>query len=88
MSIRCVPFERGYKHGDMFSLECTDPVSKTTNPPTNYVIVLLTLRNRHERKATWHETEAPEYRWRSYSYEEFQARDKTSLKSSGSRTRA
>ena len=36
-------------------------------------------RNRHERKATWDETETPEGRWRSYSYEEIIARDKTSL---------
>ena len=36
-------------------------------------------RNRHERKDTWHEEEAPEGRWRSYSYEELTARDKTSL---------
>ena len=37
------------------------------------------LLNRHERKATWHEKEAPEGRWRSYNYEELKARDKTSL---------
>ncbi|MDE0127987.1 MAG: class I SAM-dependent DNA methyltransferase [Gammaproteobacteria bacterium] len=36
-------------------------------------------QNRHERKATWDEKEAPEGRWRSYSYEEITARDKTSL---------
>ena len=36
-------------------------------------------RNRHERKATWDEKEAPEGRWRSYSYDELTARDKTSL---------
>ena len=35
--------------------------------------------NRHERKATWHEQEAPEGRWRSYGYEELKERDKTSL---------
>ena len=35
--------------------------------------------NRHERKATWDETEAPEGRWRNYSYEEIRGRDKTSL---------
>ena len=36
-------------------------------------------RNRHRRKATWDEQDAPEGRWRSYSYEELTARDKTSL---------
>ena len=36
-------------------------------------------RNRHRRKATWDEQEAPEGRWRSYGYEELTARDKTSL---------
>ncbi|MDE0005484.1 MAG: hypothetical protein OXQ29_22570 [Rhodospirillaceae bacterium] len=36
-------------------------------------------RNRHRRKATWNERDAPEGRWRSYSYEELTARDKTSL---------
>ena len=36
-------------------------------------------RNRHLRKATWDEQEAPEGRWRSYSYEELTARDKTSV---------
>jgi type I restriction enzyme M protein len=36
-------------------------------------------QNRHQRKATWDEHEAPEGRWRSYSYEELAARDKTSL---------
>ena len=30
-------------------------------------------------KATWDEQDAPEDRWRSYSYEELTARDKTSL---------
>ena len=35
--------------------------------------------NRHQRKATWDETDSPEGRWRSYSYEEIKARDKTSL---------
>ena len=35
--------------------------------------------NRHERRATWREKEALEGRWRSYSYEELTARDKTSL---------
>ena len=35
--------------------------------------------NRHRRKATWHEQDAPEGRWRSYGYEELTARDKTSL---------
>ena len=36
-------------------------------------------RNRHQRTATWHQKDAPEGRWRSYSYEELTARDKTSL---------
>ncbi len=36
-------------------------------------------QNRHERKATWHENDAPDGRWRSYSLEEIKARDKTSL---------
>ena len=36
-------------------------------------------RNRHQRKATWDETDALEGRWRRYSYEELKARDKTSL---------
>ena len=36
-------------------------------------------RNRHRRKATWNEQDAPEGRWRSFSYEELTARDKTSL---------
>ena len=35
--------------------------------------------NRRQRKATWDETDSPEGRWRSYSYEEIKARDKTSL---------
>ena len=35
--------------------------------------------NRHERKATWDEQNAPDGRWRSYSYEEIGSRDKTSL---------
>ena len=35
--------------------------------------------NRHQRTATWDESDAPEGRWRSYSYEELTARDKTSL---------
>ena len=35
--------------------------------------------NRHERTATWHEEADPEGRWRSYSYGELMARDKTSL---------
>ena len=39
----------------------------------------LQLRNRHQRKATWDEQDAPEGRWRSYGYEELTARDKTSL---------
>ena len=36
-------------------------------------------QNRHRRKATWDENDAPEGRWRSYSYEEISTRDKTSL---------
>ena len=36
-------------------------------------------RNRHRRKTTWDERDAPEGRWRSYGYEELTARDKTSL---------
>ena len=36
-------------------------------------------RNRHRRKATWDENDAPDGRWRSYSYEELTGRDKTSL---------
>ena len=36
-------------------------------------------KNRHQRKATWNEDDAPEGRWRSYSYEEICERDKTSL---------
>ncbi len=35
--------------------------------------------NRHQRKATWHEADSPQGRWRSYSIEEIKARDKTSL---------
>lgn len=35
--------------------------------------------NRHQRKALWHETENPEGRWRSFTYEEIIQRDKTSL---------
>ncbi len=35
--------------------------------------------NRHQRKATWHEANSPQGRWRSYSIEEIKARDKTSL---------
>ena len=42
-------------------------------------------RNRHRRKATWDEQEAPEGRWRSYGYEELTA---PASMSSGSRTRA
>ena len=36
-------------------------------------------RNRHRRKASWDENDAPDGRWRSYSYEELTGRDKTSL---------
>ena len=36
-------------------------------------------RNRHQRKATWDPGKAPDGRWRSYSYDELTARDKTSL---------
>ena len=35
--------------------------------------------NRHQRRATWHEQDAPDGRWRSYGYDELTARDKTSL---------
>ena len=35
--------------------------------------------NRHKRKATWDVSDAPEGRWRCYSYDEIRARDKTSL---------
>lgn len=35
--------------------------------------------NRHQRKATWDSEKNPEGRWRSYTYEELIARDKTSL---------
>ena len=35
--------------------------------------------NRNERQETWHETNNPEGRWRKYSLEQLQARDKTSL---------
>ena len=35
--------------------------------------------NRHERTASWDDADAPDGRWRSYSYEEILARDKTSL---------
>ena len=33
-------------------------------------------QNRHKRKATWDEKDTPEGRWRSYSYEEINERDK------------
>lgn len=36
-------------------------------------------RNRHERRPSWDAETNPEGRWRSYSYEELAARDKTSL---------
>ena len=36
-------------------------------------------QNRHQRKATWDPEKASDGRWRSYSYEELTARDKTSL---------
>ena len=35
--------------------------------------------NRRDRSATWHPDESPEGRWRSFTYEELIARDKTSL---------
>lgn len=35
--------------------------------------------NRHKRKETWHAETNPEGRWRSFTYEELVARDKTSL---------
>ncbi|MDQ8206183.1 class I SAM-dependent DNA methyltransferase [Coraliomargarita sp. SDUM461003] len=36
-------------------------------------------KNRHKRKATWDAEKNPDGRWRSYTYEELIARDKTSL---------
>jgi len=36
-------------------------------------------QNRHERTETWNEQNAPEGRWRKYSYDEISARDKVSL---------
>ena len=36
-------------------------------------------RDRHQRKATWSQEGTLDGRWRSYSYEEIRARDKTSL---------
>lgn len=36
-------------------------------------------QNRHERVATWHPETHPEGRWRSFTYDELIARDKTSL---------
>ncbi len=36
-------------------------------------------KNRHKRKPTWDAEKDPEGRWRSYSYDELVARDKTSL---------
>lgn len=36
-------------------------------------------QNRDERAETWNEQNAPEGRWRKYSYEEISARDKVSL---------
>ncbi|MEJ7811502.1 MAG: class I SAM-dependent DNA methyltransferase [Gemmatimonadaceae bacterium] len=35
--------------------------------------------NRHDRQATWHDTDNPAGRWRSYGYDELAARDKASL---------
>lgn len=35
--------------------------------------------NRHDRSPTWHETDAPEGRWRAYDYADLVARDKASL---------
>lgn len=35
--------------------------------------------NRHKRKATWDEEKNPDGRWRSYTYQDLIARDKTSL---------
>ncbi len=35
--------------------------------------------NRHDRKETWNAENAPEGRWRKFSYQELIARDKTSL---------
>ena len=36
-------------------------------------------RTRHKRRATWEEHDTPEGRWRSYSNEEFRARDEINL---------
>ena len=36
-------------------------------------------QNRNKRKATWHQDKNPDGRWRSFSYKELTARDKTSL---------
>ena len=36
-------------------------------------------QNRNKRKATWHQDKNPDGRWRSLSYKELTARDKTSL---------
>ena len=36
-------------------------------------------QNRHKRKPSWNEKDRPEGRWRSFSYGELKARDKTSL---------
>ena len=36
-------------------------------------------QNRNKRKATWHQDKNPDGRWRSFSYKDLVARDKTSL---------
>ena len=45
----------------------------------SYFIKCYNPQNRHQRMATYDENDAPEGRWRNYSYEEITARDKTSL---------
>ena len=45
----------------------------------NEFIECYNPKNRHQRKATWDAEKNPDGRWRSYSYKELIARDKTSL---------
>jgi type I restriction enzyme M protein len=42
-------------------------------------IACYSPENRHDRKETWNAENAPEGRWRKFSYQELIARDKTSL---------
>lgn len=44
-----------------------------------YFVECYRPTNRHKRKATWDEKKNPEGRWRSFTYDELRARDKTSL---------